>query len=389
MSQQRVTETPALPAGIETRHVDNGHGLTMHLLEAGHRGDPLILLLHGFPELAYSWRKVLVRLAQAGFYVIAPDQRGFGHTTGWDGDYDGDLASYTQLSLVRDAMGLVAALGYRTVDAVVGHDMGSTVAGYCALARPDVFRSVAFMSAPFAGPPAFAFDTAEQQGDNAKPHGTDISATLAALDPPRKHYQHYFRSRQAAADMLAAPQGVHAFLRAYFHTKSADWPGNAPAPLQALTASELATLPGYYVMQQDKTMPETVGPEMPTPEQIAACQWLPDAELAVYAETFCRTGFQGALQWYRAFAEPAFQRELYIVSGRTVDMPSCFIAGKKDWGIYQFPGRFERMRDTTCTRMLGCHLIPGAGHWVQQEQPEAVTAHLLTFFEEARRLRTA
>ncbi|HEV7447178.1 MAG TPA: alpha/beta fold hydrolase, partial [Steroidobacteraceae bacterium] len=102
----------------------------MHVLEAGfeapHR--PCVLLLHGFPELAYSWRKIMPALASAGFHVIAPDQRGYGRTTGWDGNYDGDVGSFRLLNLARDALGLVYALGYRSVASVVGHDYGSPVA---------------------------------------------------------------------------------------------------------------------------------------------------------------------------------------------------------------------------------------------------------------------
>ena len=103
-------------------------------------------------------------LAEAGYHVIAPDQRGYGRTTGWDADYDGDLASFRLLNLVRDALGLVSAFGYRSVDAVIGHDFGSPVAAWCALVRPDVFRSVALMSAPFGGPPSLPFDTADEPG---------------------------------------------------------------------------------------------------------------------------------------------------------------------------------------------------------------------------------
>ena len=111
-----------LPRGIRSRLVDNSNGLRMHVLEAGF-GDktrPCVLLLHGFPELAYSWRKVMLPLAQAGFYVVAPDQRGYGRTTGWDGRYDGDVDSFRYVNLVRDTVGLVSALGYRSVTTVVG-----------------------------------------------------------------------------------------------------------------------------------------------------------------------------------------------------------------------------------------------------------------------------
>ena len=144
-----------LPATIRSRYVEGVNGLTMHVLEAGFetKGRPCLLLLHGFPELAYSWRKVMPVLAEAGYHVIAPDQRGYGRTTGWDATYDGDLNSFRLLNLVRDALGLVSAFGYRHVDAVIGHDFGSPVAAWCALVRPDVFRAVAMMSAPFGGPP--------------------------------------------------------------------------------------------------------------------------------------------------------------------------------------------------------------------------------------------
>src|SRR6186997_2388797 len=116
--------TPTLPRGIRARFVDNINGLRMHVLEAGFEapGRPCLLLLHGFPELAYSWRKMMLPLAAAGFHVVAPDQRGYGRTTGWSADYDGDLAPFRLLNLVRDVLGLVAALGHRSVAAVVGHD---------------------------------------------------------------------------------------------------------------------------------------------------------------------------------------------------------------------------------------------------------------------------
>jgi pimeloyl-ACP methyl ester carboxylesterase len=129
-----------LPHGIRSRFVPNSNGLIMHLLEAGFEGQdrPCVLLVHGFPELAYSWRKVMLPLAAAGLHVIAPDQRGYGRTTGWDGTYDGDLHTFRMLNLVRDALGLVSALGYRAVAGVVGHDFGSPVAAWCALRQYPV-----------------------------------------------------------------------------------------------------------------------------------------------------------------------------------------------------------------------------------------------------------
>src|ERR1700723_360422 len=152
-----------LPSGIRSRFVEGINGLTMHVLEAGFesRDRPCVLLLHGFPELSFSWRKVMPALAQAGYHVLAPDQRGYGRTTGWDTNFDGDLAPFRLTNLVRDALGVVTAFGHRSVAAVVGHDFGSSVAAWCGVIRPDVFRSVVLMSAPFAGPPRMAFDTAD------------------------------------------------------------------------------------------------------------------------------------------------------------------------------------------------------------------------------------
>src|SRR5712664_974754 len=208
-------EKTVLPDGIRNRFVNDINGLTMHVLEAGFevRNQPCVLLLHGFPELAFSWRKVMLPLAHAGFHVVAPDQRGYGRTTGWDGDYSGDVGSFRMLNLVRDALGLVSALGYRSVKAVVGHDFGSPVAAWCSLLRPDVFRSVVLMSAPFAGPPALPFDTADAPpagGTNAP--ADRIYEELAKLAPPRKHYQRYYSTRDANDNMHHAAQGLHAFL---------------------------------------------------------------------------------------------------------------------------------------------------------------------------------
>jgi len=372
-----------LPAGIRSRFVSDVNGLEMHLLEAGSEGKgcPCVLLLHGFPELAYSWRKVMVPIASAGFHVIAPDQRGYGRTTGWDAAYDGDLASFRILNLVRDALGLVSALGYRSVAAVVGHDFGSPVATYCSLARPDVFRSVVLMSHPFGGPPPLPFDTAEQK-PSSNAGNPDIHAALAALKPPRKHYQWYYSTREADGNMRNCGQGIHAFLRAYYHYKSADWRENKPFPLESWSAEELAKLPTYYIMERDKGMAESVAPYVPSSAEIAACKWLPDGELSVYAEEYRRNGFQGGLQWYRCRTSPRYSAELQIFSGCAIEVPSCFIAGKSDWGVYQKPGEFERMQSSACARMLGCHLLDGAGHWVQQEQPEQVAKLLLEFLRQ-------
>ena len=377
-----------LPPDIRSRAISGVNGLTVHILEAGYESPSrrAVLLLHGFPELAYSWRKVMGPLAAAGYHVIAPDQRGYGRTTGWDDSYDADPDPFRILNMVRDAMGLVFALGYREVAAVVGHDAGSPVAAWSALIRPDIFRAVVMMSSPFAGVPALPFNTANGAAPPRPPQTDDeLDAELAKLTPPRKYYQNYQRTPGANADMLYAPQGLHAFFRAYYHYKSADWAGNKPHPLKARTAQEMAQIPTYYVMERDKGMAATVAPMMPSAAEIAACKWLTEAEVEVYATEYARTQFTGALQGYRVRrgTDPKSIAEMHTFSGRAIDVPSMFIGGESDWGVYQTPGAAESMQKSACTRMLGFHLVEGAGHWMQQEQPEKVSELLLKFLREA------
>ena len=278
------------------------------------------------------------------------------------------------LNLVRNTLGLIWALGYRQT-AVVGHDFGSFLAGWCALVRPDVFRCVALMGAPFAGPPPLPLAPAVAASSRS------IHDELAALPRPRKHYQWYYSTRAANDNMWHCPQGVHAFLRAYYHVK-ADWKPNRPFPLKAWSAAELAKLPTYYVMDLDKGMAETMAPAMPSAAQIAACRWLPESQLRVYS-AIRPDGIPGRLAVVSLPDQrPVHRRAANLL--RTHDRrPLLFIAGKSDWGIYQKPGDIDRMRNTLCTRMRGCHLIDGAGHWVQQEQPEEVNRLLVPFLQQS------
>src|SRR5262245_14176506 len=179
-----------LPAGVRSRAVANVNGVTVHILEAGFEesGRPVAVLLHGFPELAYSWRKVMLPLAAAGYHVIAPDQRGYGRTIGWDDSYDADPDAFRVLNMVRDAISLVYALGHRTVSMVVGHDAGAPVASWAALIRPDIFKTITIMSSPFEGPPAMPFDTANGAAMPPRAVNDDeLDAELAKLNPPRKY----------------------------------------------------------------------------------------------------------------------------------------------------------------------------------------------------------
>jgi len=376
-----------LPAGIRSRFVAGVNGLRMHVLEAGSRGEARagVLLLHGFPELAYSWRRLMPALAGAGYHVMAPDLRGYGRTDGAGVGYDDDLRPFRMLNEVRDMLSLVSAFGYREVH-LAGHDFGSLVASWCAVARPDVFRSVVLMSAPFGGTATLPFDTADAAPDSASAGTpTDIDAELASLDPPRHHYRRFYATREANDDLWRAPQGVHDFLRAYYHMKSGDWSGNRPAPLRQWSAAELARLPRYYVLDLGKGMAETVAEQMPSAAEIEACEWLPDDELRVYSAEYERTGFQGGLQWYRSVQSVSsifgggINADLQVFAGRTIGQPSMFIAGARDWGIHQRPGALERMNGEACTDMRGLHLLDGAGHWVQQEGSAEVNRLVLEF----------
>ena len=300
-----MTELPPLqddllPSGVRSRFVHDINGLRLHVLEAGFetRGRPLVLLLHGFPDSPIPGERLCRRSPLQASASWRPTSGAMAARPGGMREYDGDLGSFRILNAVRDALGLVSALGYRDVALVAGHDFGASVAAWCALVRPDVFRSVALMSAPFAGPPALPFDTADNPSQPKSPD-IGIHDELAKLDRPRKHYQWYYSTRPANADMRRCPQGVHAFLRGYFHYKSADWTGNKPFPLNSWTAGELAKLPTYYIMDLHKNMAETVAPAMPSAADIASCRWLPENELRVYSTEYERTGFQGGLQWYR------------------------------------------------------------------------------------------
>ena len=365
---------------IRTRIIDDVNGLRMHVLESG-ANEPeraCVLLLHGFPEIAFSWRRILPALAAAGYYAVAPDLRGYGRTGPAHLDYSEDLRPFFPLNLVRDVLALLDRLGRRRA-VVVGHDFGTTVAGWAALTRPDRFPGMVHMSGPFPGSPDSVREPSNPVGD--------ITPALARLDPPRLHYQYYYRRRRANSEMLGCPQGLHAFLRGYYHFKSGDHPQNKPFRLAGWTADEVAKMPRYYVMDRGRTMAETVAAEMPTRAQIASCRWLPEDDLAVYAAEYARSGFQGGLNGYRCGASPEVARELQLFAGVRLQVPCLFVAGAADWGVYQRPGALENLKSRVCTDLRGVSLIPGAGHWVQQEAAEQVSGELLDFLSDIDWLR--
>jgi len=372
-----------LPDQIRSRVCRGINGLDIHYLEAGfeNKNNPLLLLLHGFPELSYSWRKMILPLSKSGYHVVAPDQRGFGATTGWNNSYVSDLSSYYQNNLVRDMLGLVSALGYEKVKSVIGHDSGAGVAGWSALIRPDIYESVVMMSAPFTGAPNIPLNTLKNLTTTKDPL-VDIAAELANLERPRKHYQDYYRTPEANSDIMDSEKGLPDFIRAYYHHKSADWKENKPFPLSSWAAEQLAKMPTYYIMDLEDTMPEAVGKHMPTSEEINSCEWLTEEELKVYVSEYGRTGFQGGLNWYRSGGSSGNRGNLELFSGMKIEKPAMFVAGRQDWGIFQRPGAIAKMRNEVCTNMGEIQLVDNAGHWVQQEQPESVLKLLLDFLGE-------
>jgi pimeloyl-ACP methyl ester carboxylesterase len=372
-----------LPEGVSENYVScPTNGLTFHTLESGYtpkRDRPLIILCHGYPELAFSWRKVMPALAEAGYYVVAFDQRGYGRTTGWDNSpfEQTDMSQFTLTSIVRDVVALVHALGYREVACVVGHDFGAVTASRCALMRPDLFKSVVMMSHPFKAPPELPFNIAHGEGEHPTPP-IDVQAELAKLDNPRKHYKWYNSTKDAAHDWSSPAQGLHAFLRGYLHVKSADWRTNEPYPLNEWSAEELAKMPYYYVMPLDKSMPATIADMMKSEDASATKRWMPDADLDVYVQEWSRTGFQGGLNFYRTTTDPAKQKDVELFAGKKIECPSTFISGKQDWGNYQQPGAIEGF-PKSCSDFRGVKFIDGAGHWPQQEQSEKVVDEILQF----------
>jgi len=382
-----------LPEGVESSYVDctKPCGLSFHILSSGRdesRQKPLILLIHGYPELAFSWRKLIPALTAKGYYVVAPDQRGYGRTTGWDtSPWDKvDLTQFTMTNLVRDLVCLVYALGYKKVHCIIGHDFGAVSSAMAPLIRPDIFKSCVQMSHPHHAPPSPPFAIGEtkhipsSQSSPGKP--TSIQDSLKELDPPRKHYKWYNSDSDAASDWYNPTQGLKTFLRGYFHIKSADWSKNDPHPLKEWTAEQLATMPDYYIMPLNATMPQAVATSMQGEDANTSKRWLPDDNLAVYVSEWQRTGFQGALNWYRAQTSqsPQQQRDMLLFAGCQIEVPTCFISGDKDWGNYQQPGAIDAYNET-CTDFRGVTFVEGAGHWVQQEQPEKVLEAIFAFLD--------
>ena len=366
-----------LPEGIISSYVDctSVTGLKFHILTSGTNvhSNGLLLFCHGFPELAYSWRHVLPYFGAKGYYAVAFDQRGYGRTTGWDErDYAHvDIAEFGPTQNVIDVLALVSQLGRSHVDIIIGHDFGAVTAASCAMMRPDFFKACVIMSHPFEPEPSMP-GTGEIQtkGD------PDIHRSLASVE--RKHYKWANSTPTAAREWDHPAQGLESFLRGYFFLKSASDQRNKPHRLESWTAAGLAVMPHYYVPKLDYTMAETVAEDTIGQEVSSTYSWLPDDDLAVYVQEWTRTGFQGALNWYRNRTIP--NPDMRLFAGKKISVPTIFISGMQDWGNEQKPGVLERLPEA-CEDFQGEKLINGAGHWPQQEKPVEVCKEIEGFLE--------
>jgi pimeloyl-ACP methyl ester carboxylesterase len=380
-----------LPEGVNSSYVDTTTtcGLLFHVLSSGYdpsHQKPLILLVHGAPELAFTWRHIIAPLAEQGYHVVAPDQRGYGRTTGWDTrPYESvDLTEFHITNLVRDLICLVDALGYTSVHSIISHDFGTLPGTYAPLLRPDIFQSSLQVSIPFVAPatPAAVAVTSEppQTLGTAVAEFAAFESELEQLNPPRKHYQWYNSHPTAANDWLTGGSlGLRGFARAYFYLKSHQWPGNAViTPPTEFTAAALAVMPGYLILPLNETMPEVVVSMLNGSDPSVSTSWLSDSDLEVFLSEYERTGYQGELNWYRVLTSPAMTRDSLILAGGKIRVPTAFVTGAQDWSSYLIPGSIQAYNES-CTDFRGVTTIPNAGHWVQEEQPEALTAAILKF----------
>jgi len=308
------------------------NGIRMHIAERG--AGPLVVLTHGFPELWYSWRYQLVALAKAGFHAVAPDQRGYGQT-----DCPGPIEAYDIFQLTGDIVGLVNALGEdRAV--IIGHDWGSVVAYHCALFRPDLFRAIALLSVPFL-------------------------PRVGGKIPP--------------TEIMKKIYGEEVFYQVYFQE-----PGKAEADMEAdirkTMLSTLFSLSGsappekrwrYVYRKSEKLLDTYFLPEKPP-------DWLAEKDISYFIHEFQRTGFRGGLNWYRNI-----DRDWALtpfLEGAKLRQPTLFIAGGVDPVIRMYRKPVESL-EMGVPNLKGKVILPGVGHWVNQERPEEVNQLLVQFLK--------
>ncbi len=319
---------------VQHRTVET-NGLRMHVAEAG--AGPLVLLCHGFPESWYSWRHQLAALAEGGFHAVAPDMRGYGDT-----DAPAAIEAYTLLHLVGDMVGLLDALGAESA-VIAGHDWGAPVAWHAALLRPDRFRAVIGLSVPY------------------RPWGSVRPTTAMPQTDDALFYQLYFQTPGVAESELE--RDVRATIRRLVYSASGDRPRGAAT----------AAAPGEVGM-----VPRSGGwlTRMADPERLPA--WLTEADVDVYVAAFARTGFRGGLNWYRNIDRN--WELLAALRGARVTVPALYVAGDRDL-VLAFRG-MDRLIPNLSSFVPGLRrtlILPGCGHWTQQERPGEVSAAMLDF----------
>jgi pimeloyl-ACP methyl ester carboxylesterase len=303
------------------------NGIEMHVAEAGPEEGELVVLCHGFPELWYSWRHQLPVLAEAGYRVVAPDQRGYGATTRPDA-----VEEYDIVHLTDDLVGLLDDLG-REQAVFVGHDWGSMVVWAMAQLHPERVRAVAGMSVPFT-----------PRGEHS------IIDVLQQVMGDNFFYILYFQEPgRADADLAKDPREV---MRRFLAAIAGDNDG-----------AFLRTLPAATTTFWDWIPP---APDLPA--------WLTDADLDVFAAEFERTGFTGGINWYRNMHRNWELTPQLL--GKGIDLPSLFVAGADD-PVLRMTN--PAAMDAALSDLRGKVILDGAGHWVQQEKPDEVNKALLTF----------
>lgn len=303
------------------------NGINLHIAEAG--SGPLVLLLHGWPESWYSWRHQLPALAAAGYHVVAPDVRGYGQS-----DKPEAIEAYSMKQLVGDAVGLLDALGEKKA-IVIGHDWGSALAWSCAALHPDRFRAVVGMSVPHLG---------------------------RAPLPPTQLFQHMF--------------GEKWFYILYFQE-----PGVAEAEFEADVPRTVRTIltgtPGFDVTNTSvlaKKKGDGFLSGLDVPETLPG--WLTEADVAYFAKELAGSGFRGGLNRYRNMDRD--WHELPELATAVLPQPALYLVGEKD-PVRAF-SPVDPMK-ALVPNLADIHVIPGAGHWVQQERAAEVNAALLAFLK--------
>lgn len=318
---------------IRERMVET-NGIRMHVAEAGQ--GPLVVLCHGFPESWYSWRHQLVALAAAGYHAVAPDQRGYGRT-----DAPEAIDQYTLFHLVGDLVGLLDALGAPTA-VVAGHDWGAPVAWHAALLRPDRFRAVIGLSVPF------------------RPRGAVRPTTVMPRTEDAIFYQLYFQEPGVAeAELERDPRRT---IRTLLYWGSGD--GQRAPHTPGSGRAGMVPRGGGFLTARD------------VPDALPA--WLTEADVNVYASEFRRTGFRGGLNWYRNI-----DRNWELLApwaGARVTVPALYIVGDRDL-VLTFRGMDQLLPalKQVIPELRQTLVLPGCGHWTQQERPADVNAAMLQF----------